>query len=82
MDICEPLFRENPIVIHRITGEVYKFDDLKFVQKSNLIAGNPGSAAIFHKEFQDNIMRYWLGIDPKTLHPTVLGGILPRGKAF
>ena len=32
---------ENPIVIHRITGEVYIFDDIGFVQKSNLIAGNP-----------------------------------------
>ena len=73
---------ENPIVIHRITGEVYTFDELGFVQKSNLIAGNPGSAAIFHKEFQDNIIRYWLGIDTKTLRPTVLGGILPRDKAF
>ena len=55
---------------HRITGEVYTFDQLGFVQKSNLIAGNPGSAAIFHKEFLDDIIRYWLGIDPKTLRRT------------
>ena len=73
---------ENPIIIHRITGEIYKFKDLLFVQKSNLMAGNPGSSAIFHKEFQDNIIRYWLGLDPVTLRPTVLGGILPRGKAM
>ena len=40
---------DNPIVIHRITGEVYTLDELGFVQKSNLIAGNPGSSAIFTK---------------------------------
>ena len=73
---------ENPIVLHMITGEVLKFPDLTATEKSNLIGQNPGSTAVYFREFLRNVIQFWLGFDPDTLVPTKIGGILPRIKEF
>ena len=56
-----PNNKENPIVLEMVTGEVYKFNDLKFVEKYNLIADSPGTSAIVFLENLRCAKEFWLG---------------------
>ena len=73
---------ENNIVLHMITGQTLNLHTFSKSEKRNLISSQPGATAVYFMEYLDNIIRYWLGCDPKTGRPTKIGGILPRLAEF